>query len=429
MLNQIFHSFINSLIFFVSCTNLPLRLSNRHRAFLYIYIVISCFLPSAQNPAVNFLVLIGLLLLVAVFSSHKLLNTCFSLAGYICNITISHLLYNLWNLFFDINADTIHEKYSIPFHLLLFFTILMTIHLLNRVLRNKLSIHELQIEKSIQLLILCDLLLCGGFFTFNYVYSEQIGYPLKMIIINGTFFCLYFIFTSIILVAIILIIRNENAAQSRLNQLEELQHYTRELETLYKDLRIFKHDYMNILSTMEGYLTEEDLPGLRSYFHTKVLPISNEINGCHAEIGKLGHITDLELKGLLYTKLINSMTKNIKVQLYIPMPASSIAMNILDLCRILGIFLDNAIEAASETTSRCIDISLVQSDELSVTIGNTCVVDTLPLSNLDTMGFSTKGEHRGIGLHTVSEILMKYPNVIHSVALKDYYFVQKLEIK
>ena len=40
-----------------------------------------------------------------------------------------------------------------------------------------------------------------------------------------------------------------------------------QIESINNEMRKFRHDYVNILTTMSEYIREDDMPGLRQYFN------------------------------------------------------------------------------------------------------------------------------------------------------------------
>ncbi len=77
---------------------------------------------------------------------------------------------------------------------------------------------------------------------------------------------------------------------------------------------------------------------------------------------------------------------------------------------ILGVLLDNAMEAVEQRDSKNITVKMLeQPEQLSVAIKN----DSMHYEREEIMrffepGYSKKGEGRGIGLSKVREILLKY---------------------
>nr|WP_306810414.1 GHKL domain-containing protein [Paeniclostridium sordellii] len=120
--------------------------------------------------------------------------------------------------------------------------------------------------------------------------------------------------------------------------------------------------------------------------------------------------------------------KGIDTNVYIPNIVKDINFNCLDLCRILGIILDNSIEASLECENPSITLSIVDKENLiSIIISNTYKEKIEDISNLFKDGYSSKGKGRGIGLSNLKEILNNYENVYFTIKVEGE-FIQKLDI-
>ncbi len=118
---------------------------------------------------------------------------------------------------------------------------------------------------------------------------------------------------------------------------------------MYSTLRSFKHDYSNMMLTMAEYIASEDINGLKNYFTNEFMPKNQKLTSDTTKINSLINLKDIELKSLLSAKLLYALNLGINVEIEIIEEISHIQMDIIDLARIVGIFLDNAIESALET--------------------------------------------------------------------------------
>ncbi|MGL5244298.1 MAG: sensor histidine kinase, partial [Sarcina sp.] len=158
-------------------------------------------------------------------------------------------------------------------------------------------------------------------------------------------------------------------------------------------------------------------------------PLSTNFENGILKLELLKNIHIIELKGILSAKVIKAKNSGIKVILDIADPICNISMNILDICKIIGILLDNSIDAAIKCSSPYIKIAIInkKNSVLFVIINNHN--ETLPsIDKLFTEGFSTKGSNRGLGLSNLKETLNKYNNVLLDTSLEKNCFLQKLEI-
>ncbi len=217
--------------------------------------------------------------------------------------------------------------------------------------------------------------------------------------------------------------------EARQRALLDLQDYTHNLEAMYNGLRSFKHDYINILLSMSGYIENNDIDKLKEFFENKIFPTKNLIDQGDYKLNQLGNIGVLEIKSLLCAKMIYAHESGIDVTIDIPDRVDSFLMDTVDLARILGIFLDNAIEDALETQLPQLGLNIIQNDTgVSVIISNCFQDHGAMLHKLKQKGFSTKSGHQGIGLLNAQKIINSYDNVLLETTMQRGCFIQHMEL-
>lgn len=106
-------------------------------------------------------------------------------------------------------------------------------------------------------------------------------------------------------------------------------------------------------------------------------------------------------------------------------------MKIYEFTRILGILLDNAIEAASECKDKKINVTFRKEDakhRLVIIIENTYKDKEIDTDRIFEKGFSSKKEHSGLGLWKVREILKRNNNLNLFTTKDKKLFKQQFEI-
>jgi two-component system sensor histidine kinase AgrC len=242
-------------------------------------------------------------------------------------------------------------------------------------------------------------------------------------IIGSLFFIilLYLIYTSSI--------KEEKVARKQL-ELLQLQTYTENLEYIYNDMRKIRHDYMNVLASMVGYMEEKDMDGLIDFFDHNVLAFTKEMKSLDFQLGRLSNIKQREIKGLIAIKLVKARELGINISIDIVEPIEITEMKPIDICRMLGILLDNAIDAALETEQKVLQLGiLVKKNSKLIVIFNSCKEERLNIYQLYQKGYSTKGENRGLGLSNLKEIITKYSNCDIETLVENYEFKQIIEIR
>ena len=215
------------------------------------------------------------------------------------------------------------------------------------------------------------------------------------------------------------------------NEQKSLLYYTEALERQQIAVQKFKHDYQNILLSMRGYIEEKDLAGLEAYYSSKVEAVSEIITKDQFALQSLYKIKVREIKSILTAKLM--MAQNMDLDIQTTFEANedidSIPIDSVVLVRMLGIILDNAIEALTELGGGTLFVGCYKWEAgITFIVQNTCPPDTPPLHALLQPGFSTKGEGRGLGLSNLSEFVNAHPSLTLGTSVQDGVFIQRLFI-
>jgi len=253
----------------------------------------------------------------------------------------------------------------------------------------------------------------------------------EMLFINLLIQVGYFISIIVLCSLLFLYMKKRNAVHYREMEQEQFLHYMSELELVNHDMYKFRHDYVNILLTMRGYLDDNNLEGLRSYFHEHILKVEQQTLQHNLMFMQFKNIKIQELKGLIATKLITAEKNNIIVNVEIPDLITAIDINMIDMARVMGALLDNAIEASECIEHPCINLAIIHNVNGAVVfvIENRTTLEGLNVHRIYEEHYSTKGKHRGIGLSTVNKIIGQYPNARLETVFEPGWFTQKLTIE
>ena len=134
---------------------------------------------------------------------------------------------------------------------------------------------------------------------------------------------------------------------------------------------------------------------------------------------------------MLTKKYQEADSKDIKVNMTFLLDLSNLHMKIYEFARILGILLDNAIEASSECKEKIINIDFRNDQKNSrqiITIENTYKDKNVDTEKIFEKGISSKEKHTGLGLWEVRNLIKKNNNINLFTSKTDKYFSQQLEI-
>lgn len=272
------------------------------------------------------------------------------------------------------------------------------------------------------------LLLLITIYLFDNLIPGQNGSIGKMIYNNALHISGYLLVMCCLLLAMRRSYLEQIQTEAKQKAMQDLQDYTRNLEAMYNSLRSFKHDYVNILLSLSGYIENGDMDRVKDFFESKIFPTKNLITEDDYKLNQLSNISVLEIKSLLSAKMIYTHESGIDVTIDIPDKVESFLIDTVDLARILGIFLDNAIEATLETEQPQIGLNIIQNKiGVSIIISNRFQNNGVMLHKLKQKGFSTKIGHQGIGLANAQKIISSYDNVLLETTMKCDYFTQHIE--
>jgi len=217
--------------------------------------------------------------------------------------------------------------------------------------------------------------------------------------------------------------------QQKETEQKSLQQYTEQIEQQQLNVQKFKHDHKNILLSIEGYLETGNIDGLKEYFNTQIKTADNAIIQSDFTLHRLSNIKIPEIKATLINKLIAAESAGIDANFEITGEIEHISVKSVELVRMLSIILDNAIEALTEQQNGTLSVACYKKGETVVFIvQNTCSTELPPISQLREVGYSTKGEDRGLGLSNLTELVGEHQNVTLQTNIDKSNFIQKLLI-
>jgi len=211
---------------------------------------------------------------------------------------------------------------------------------------------------------------------------------------------------------------------------ETLQLYTDELELYQLDIRKFRHDYKNILLSLDAYIEHNDWDALKEYY-LSLKSTSKAITNDSFVLDGLENIKVSPLKSFITSKLLISQVPDLDISVMTEADdkITQLPIDLVSFIRMVGILLDNAIDELSQLGHGSLLIGLMRSDDKIVfIIQNTCRKNIPSSQLLYKAGFSTKGDDRGLGLANLSELVAKFPNVTLSTQVATTSFRQQITI-
>ena len=235
---------------------------------------------------------------------------------------------------------------------------------------------------------------------------------------------------AVVIIIITIVIRN-SLKNEQLNEAnKQMLNYVTKYEKIITDQGKANHEFKNQLMVIRGYAQMDRHDKLLEYLDSIVKDIKNT----HSSylISQLNKFPDGGIKGLLYYKLSIMDDNKIKYEINVE-PGVKTKLNSLDtnmynnITKILGVILDNAIDASKKSRNKEVTI-FVTKDKNTVTFNiNNTYKGNINLSKIKP-GYTTKGAGHGYGLRLVNDIINENSKLKIEKAADDDYYIVKLII-
>ena len=207
----------------------------------------------------------------------------------------------------------------------------------------------------------------------------------------------------------------------------DMERYSRHIEELYKEVRSFRHDYSNLLTSLRLGIEEEDMEQIKEVYDSVLKDSSEKLQDNKYDLGRLVNIRDKALKSLLAGKFLKARDKKIIFNVEVPEEIQVEGMRLLDFLTIVSILCDNAIEASAEASQPHVSIAFFKNGaQETFIIENSIKEEGIDISEIFSFGASSKGEERGVGLYTVMKIVESHPNTSLNTTCQNQVFRQVL---
>lgn len=214
--------------------------------------------------------------------------------------------------------------------------------------------------------------------------------------------------------------------------LEAEKLYNKNLSTLHDNIRGFKHDFNNIVQAIGGYISSNNMEALKLYYNDLLADcqINNNLSGLDPEA-----VNNPAIYSLLTDKYYKASKLDVTIELTILIDLSHLKIKDYELTRILGILLDNAIEASSKSKDRKVNIIFSKDKKVDrnlIIIENTYENKNINLDKIFEKGYTSKDctdkNSHGLGLWEVQKFIKKRDNLNLHTTKNNTYFNQQFEI-
>lgn len=434
MLTKIFTSFLMFIELFISMLLFTYILNitvNKKQKLLYVLILSLIgiltlwFIPTPFNTFIN--VLACPILVYFLFRTNILKSILAEIIQYVSFILTGSFLVNIYLLILNIPANIALNAplYKAIYSLLLYSFVFLIYIFCKHFNININIINHLGKKNSITLLtnLIIGIIALAVQSYLATTYADIISFPVS--IISVLVLLIYFFISMYSL-------SRTNKLEITTESLEEEKLYNKTLTILYDNIRGFKHDFNNIVQSIGGYISTDNMEGLKDYY-SDLMSDCQKVNNLAVLNPEL--INNPAIYSLLTSKYHKAEELGIKVNFEVFLDLTTLNIKIYDLTRILGILLDNAIEASSKCNEKEINITIRKDNKANrqlFIVENTYSNKSVDTDRIFEKGYTSKteddGKNHGLGLWEVREILKKNNNLNLFTTKSNKLFKQQLEI-
>ncbi|KXT75491.1 sensor histidine kinase [Streptococcus sp. DD12] len=213
------------------------------------------------------------------------------------------------------------------------------------------------------------------------------------------------------------------------NNIDSMSHYAQQVEGLYEELRGFRHDYVNILRSLQLSIDKGDIQEIRDVYGSIVEQTKTITYDPRFEVGRLSAIDIPAVKSVLFTKLIEAESAGVDAHIEATGRLTDINLPLIDYIVLLTNLCDNAIDAARQSAHPKLDMAMIAEDHRVIfIIENSTAEQRVSVTKIYSSGVTSKAGHQGLGLSNVANLVDKYSQVTLETQSYQYRFRQMLTV-
>ena len=205
----------------------------------------------------------------------------------------------------------------------------------------------------------------------------------------------------------------------------------KDYEEMMSKYRLANHENKNLLLAIRAMIINKD-KDVPKYINSI---IKDKYNDNEKLLLKVNVIPSGGLRATIYSEILKIKKKNIEFDLNIDRKLKTVDLveldtnTIIDICKIIGVFIDNAIEEVENLDNKYIGINLyIEDNYLNIEISNN-YNNKIEIEEIYERGFTTKGKGHGYGLSLVSKIIENNSIFDNQIKINKDFFSQILSIK
>lgn len=272
-------------------------------------------------------------------------------------------------------------------------------------------------------LVLSVVIVMTNFYAASQYYRMNSKY---MLIINSSFIIIY----SFI---VFKMLEQKNRYIKISNKYNMTNTTLKELEQNVTRVKITNHENKNQLLTIRNMIKKgEDSKSLIKHIENIV---NTKIKDDETLMLQTSTITNSMISSIVYSKMLTMKENDVDVDLIISRDIKDLYLSdipdelAVEVCKIIGVYLDNALEEVSKYEEKIINIEFyAEKKTLCIAISNNFEGE-IDFEKMDNPGYTTKENGHGYGLSLAREIIESNDKLSSEREIKDNIFKQILKIK
>lgn len=231
----------------------------------------------------------------------------------------------------------------------------------------------------------------------------------------------------ILITLIIIFINSRNQYNSLVNEYDSLFSYIQNFEDWIEKEQLNRHEYKNQLAVLRCLTKEKKVKNKIDEI------LEDNINIEDQEVTQLKRLPKGGIKGLMYYKAALAQKNKINLTTDVSIDLNSTLTKLSEkeikiLCKLIGIYFDNAIEAAIESRKKKLSIEVYElKDKVSFIFSNTFRKNNI-FKDRNRKGVSSKGKGRGNGLYFADKLIKENNWLEQKQEIIDRYYIQEIII-
>lgn len=319
-----------------------------------------------------------------------------------------------------LSIEVIRENYKISVFINLLISLVSIVIVNIQIIKRQISIFYTNILNKkayvniiFFLLLIIDISCLFYNMTINHMFT-------KGFIINGIIILICIVITFIF-------VQNQNSYKKLANDYDILFGYIQNFEDWIEKEQLNRHEYKNQLAVLRCLTKEKKVKNKID----EILEDNINIEG--QEVTNLKNLPKGGIKGLMYYKAAIAQKQKINLVTDVSLEKNSILNKLSEkeirvLCKLIGIYFDNAIEASSESRKKILTIEVYELKDKAYFVFSNTFKKHKNMKDRNQKGVSSKGKGRGNGLYFANKIIKENKWLEEKQEVIDNYYIQTVII-